>query len=295
MSQVGGFSLFSLNSLEFTPDGRLFGNGSTLFGMVHVDLLTNGQTFLTNRFDSQTAGDVATTLDGKFILTTALGDIEMYDPLSGLISNLGPHGFGPDAFGLEVDTDGTTYILLGGGDIYTYDLVTSISTFVGSTGLEIFGAAFRLPAGPDLGDAFAFCQDTQLNSTGLPGLISVTGSTVAADNNTTLVASNVPPNSFGIFMTSLAPNVFGSTVSVGQSDGAFCLGGQSVGLFRGPGMIQSTGANGQYSLAIDLTTLPAGTGVSSIAAGDSLGFQAWFRNTGPNGSNLTNASFVFFR
>ncbi|MEZ6018204.1 MAG: hypothetical protein R3F49_24075 [Planctomycetota bacterium] len=54
----------------------------------------------------------ATTLDGKFLLTTALGDLEMYDPVSGLTSNLGPHGFGALAYGLEIDVDGT--VCLGG-------------------------------------------------------------------------------------------------------------------------------------------------------------------------------------
>ena len=69
-------------------------------------------------------------------------------------------------------------------------------------------------------------------------------------------------------------------------DGVLCVSG---GLKRLLPVI----ANGNtLSAAIDNTQ----AGVSNLLTPDSIwNFQAWFRDAGPNGSNLTNATYVFFR
>lgn len=294
-NRVGGFNLFSMNGLETSADGNLFATGAVVFSFVKIDTTTGGHFFITNNFDAQTAGDVASTQDGRFLMTTALGDIEEYDPIAGTTTNLGPHGFGSAAFGIEIDTDGTIYIALQSGDLYTYDLTTMTSTFVGSIGVEVFGMAFKDAADSGTGDVYYFCEDTVPNSTGQKGRLSVGGSAVVANNDLTLSADQLPTSTFGTFVVGRFDDVFLPGSLGSGTDGALCIGDAPVGIFRGPGLVQSTGATGTMSAAIDLTNVPVSGSGSAVAPGDRLVFQAWFRDSGPQGSNLSNAAQVFFR
>ncbi|MEM8713581.1 MAG: hypothetical protein AAGG01_21770, partial [Planctomycetota bacterium] len=222
-----------------------------------------------------------------------LGDIEEYNPIAGTTTNLGPHGFGSSAFGIEVDTDGTIYIALESGDLYTYDLASGTPTFVGSMGVEVLGMAFKDAADSGTGDVYYFCEDTVPNSTGQKGRLSVGGSAIVSDNNLTLGADQLPPRTFGTFVMGRFGDLFGSGSLGSSTDGQLCIGDSSPAIFRGPGQIQSTGAGGTLSIQVDLTNIPL-TG-SAVLPGDVFVFQAWFRDTGPRGSNLSNAAQVFFR
>lgn len=294
-TRIGPFANSALNTLEFTSDGRLFGNTAIVHGLVHIDVATGEHQPVATTFSNLPAGDVATSVEGQFLFTTQAGEIEAYDPISGFTSSLGVHGLPiNNAYGFEIDTDGVAYIISSSGNIHSYDLATMTPTLIGNTGLEVYGAAFKLPAGPPVGDVLAFCQSTQPNSTGTTGRMETSGSTVAADNDLTLVAADLPPNSFGLFLGARTPNLFGGPTSLGATDGSLCLG-DPPGIFRGPGQIQSAGSSGQFSLLVDLTSLPPNAGATSVMAGDSIAFQTWFRDSGPRANNFTNSVIVFFR
>ena len=138
-----------------------------------------------------------------------------------------------------------------------------------------------------------YCAPAAQNSTGLPAEMSVSGSPVRADNDVTLVASQLPPNSFGFFLTS---ETQGFVAMPGGSQGNLCLSG-NIGRFVGNGQIQNSGAAGSFSLAINLGNHPTPFGPTNVVAGETWNYQGWYRDpAGPcaTGHNLSNAMSVTF-
>ncbi|MEO0660868.1 MAG: hypothetical protein AAFZ87_04965 [Planctomycetota bacterium] len=129
------------------------------------------------------------------------------------------------------------------------------------------------------------------NSTGLIGVMSVAGSPVAADNDITLTASNLPVGQFGIFVTSLTqdfmPNI---------GEGNLCLGGQ-IGRYQLATQIQQVAPDGTFSLQIDTTFVPQGPGGVAIASGEVWNFQGWHRDFvgGAPTSNFTDGLAIAFQ
>lgn len=128
------------------------------------------------------------------------------------------------------------------------------------------------------------------NSTGAPASITAFGSKDIADNNLTLTASGVPPMRFGIFLTST------DQAATPLASGTLCLGG-SVVRFQDPGQILQADAAGEFSLAIDLTAIPAGV-PTAVQAGETWSYQAWFRDFDPAvgaTANLTDGVSISFQ
>ena len=96
----------------------------------------------------------------------------------------------------------------------------------------------------------SYCGPGVVNSSGASGVITATGATAVAANDVTLVASSLPANSFGFFLTSQTQSFIANP---GGSQGNLCLGG-NLGRYVGPGQIKNSGAAGSFSLALDLTT-----------------------------------------
>lgn len=136
-----------------------------------------------------------------------------------------------------------------------------------------------------------YCMAVQ-NSTGVIGEIGGEGSPVVAANDATLNVSGIPSLAFGFFIVS--PNQ-GFVQNPGGSDGNLCLSGQ-IGRYVGPGQIQQSNTSGEFDLNIDLNAIPSPSGFFSVAPGDTLNFQAWYRDSGPAGptSNFTNGLQVSF-
>jgi len=137
-----------------------------------------------------------------------------------------------------------------------------------------------------------YCAPAVANSTGNPGVIELTGSATALDNDVTLTALDLPNNAFGYFLTSRTQGLVNQP---GGSQGVLCLGG-SIGRYTGAGQIQNTGALGSFSLALDLTQTPQPTGFVSIVAGETWNFTTWHRDAvaGAATSNFTDAVAVQF-
>ena len=131
------------------------------------------------------------------------------------------------------------------------------------------------------------------NSAGLAGSIAALGSNVAASNNLTLVADDLPPNAFAFFLTSTTQ---GFTANAGGSEGNLCLAG-SIGRYVGPGQIMNSGSTGSLSLAFDLTMTPTPTGLVTVTSGETWNFQAWHRDAiaGMATSNFTDAISIVFQ
>ena len=134
-------------------------------------------------------------------------------------------------------------------------------------------------AGADAGSAYVFefsgvganyCG-ANTNSSGLPGAICATGSTLVADNDLTLVAANLPTNQFGYFLNSQTQRF---VPFAGGSQGNLCIGSP---LIRFSANVLNSGVDGTMAFALDLTQLPQGV---MVLAGQTWNFQCWFRDMG---------------
>ncbi len=133
-----------------------------------------------------------------------------------------------------------------------------------------------------------FCSGDR-NGSGQRGVIDAFGSTRASDNSVVLVASQLPTQQFGIFFLSrdLGQGVTPTGLTI-------CLGGHIERLI-GPGQVLNSGSNGQFSLALDLTAIPDGPGLTSVLPGQSWSFQCWHRDpSGFNGFYFTDSTTIVF-
>ena len=138
-----------------------------------------------------------------------------------------------------------------------------------------------------------YCDPAVANTTGAPADLAGFGSTVAGDNNLTLTVTSLPTNTFGFFLTSQTQAF---VANPGGSQGNLCLGG-SVGRYVGAGQIKNSGANGAFSLILDLTQVPTPGGLTAAVAGETWNFQAWHRDLvgGVVTSNFTNGLSVMLQ
>ena len=137
---------------------------------------------------------------------------------------------------------------------------------------------------PSLGTRY--CTPALANSSGLGGRIDLLGSPQLAVNDLTLAASQLPPNQFGMFVTSA------TVASIPVGSGLLCVGGQ-IGRFNAPGQVLQSGPGGSFDLLVDLTQNWPVVGVLTPAVGETWHFQAWFRDLGPT-SNFTDALALTF-
>jgi len=195
-------------------------------------------------------------------------------------------------FDWSTDTLFATIYTGGGTGVFVeLDTITGFGTFIQNTqplNAEMEMAVQSPVGGGGPGIGTNYCV-TNPNSTGSAAAMSAVGSATVADNDVTLIASNMPPMQFGIFVTSL------TQAQVPLADGNLCVGG-TIGRYQGPGLIQQVDMNGEFSLTIDVTAIPQGAVAVGAQPGDSWNFQAWFRDvtmTGPT-SNLTDGLEITF-
>ncbi|MEZ6014935.1 MAG: hypothetical protein R3F49_07475 [Planctomycetota bacterium] len=136
-----------------------------------------------------------------------------------------------------------------------------------------------------------YCTPAISNSTGQSAVLTAMGSNVVQVNDVTLVASSLPANSLGLFLTSRDQ---GNVFPVSHSQGRLCVGGL-IGRYIGPGQVKSSGAAGMFSLALDLTNMAHPFSPVTAQPGHTWYFQAWFRDANPSAtSNFTDAVGVTF-
>ncbi len=142
-----------------------------------------------------------------------------------------------------------------------------------------------------LGLGTRYCPNLD-NSTGRPTSIGLSGSDVVADNDLTLLASNLPSNAFGFFFASRTP---GLPMGPPSGIGNVCLAG-FIGRFVGPGQIQNSMTTGAFALPVDLTVFPQPNGFVSVQPGETWFFQAWHRDVigGVTTSRLSDAIELTF-
>lgn len=138
----------------------------------------------------------------------------------------------------------------------------------------------------------SYCSPVAPNSTGVPGRIGAYGTPFRADNAVTLLASSLPSNSFGYFLTSRDA---GFVMNPAGSAGNICLGG-AIGRYVGPAQVQNSGTARIFQLEIDLGQHPQPTGFVDVVAGETWRFQCWYRDSvgGQATSNFTDGLELAF-
>ncbi|MDG1048753.1 MAG: hypothetical protein P8M11_06575 [Planctomycetota bacterium] len=291
-----------LDSARVTSGGSA-GN-PTGFGAINLDSLGTlaiGSTYEVQVwFCDQRAGTSTNVLNDRVMtMSSALGAVLT---TGGLATNLSAVTQGAPSGPLDADPNnqsGATDSVLGSYCIGTFTRTSNdplwllvegshpLSTNVLRPHLNAF--QLRDITGSSLGTNFCAAN---ANSTGTAAVMGASGSAVAASNDLTLEATELPPNSFCFFLTSLSQ---GFVQNPGGSQGNLCLGG-AIGRFVGPGQIVNSGATGVATLAIDLTLHPTPTGPVAIAAGETWSFTTWFRDSsgGAPTSNFSDGLEVQF-
>lgn len=188
--------------------------------------------------------------------------------------------------------DGVFIDSFGDDDLFLTDAreLYVVATLKDDLGQRVGQALLRIVHQPTVGTAYC---DVVPNSLGLEATLRAYGSIVAADNNLTLVAGDLPPTANVLFMVARARGLVSPWLS---SVGNLCLGGPAD-RFAGPGEVLSAGPAGDACLTIDLSVIPAVTGTVTAGVGDLFTFQCWYRDHDGNGAhmtNLTNAIEVVF-
>jgi hypothetical protein len=160
------------------------------------------------------------------------------------------------------------------------DFLISASNYHSPAGYE-----GRLYIYTGLGDEPVYYCTRIPNTSGQPASIEVLGSRSLSGTDTSLRASNCPPNTFGIFFYGMARDnqLFGA--------GRLCVGTGTTGMFRlKPPHL--TDAAGVYERTLDFSATPMSSGAGQLTPGMTANFQFWFRDTG--GFNLSNAAAATF-
>lgn len=210
---------------------------------------------------------------------------------------------------LTAGSYGIALVASGSGHAYTNGDVTNQTAMSGDGVIDlVLGSASNVPftlptfaprvwngsfctAGPqDIGTNYCTAVP---NSTGQAAEISAVGSVNVVDNDVTLIATNLPDNSFGYFLNSMTQ---GFVMNPGTSMGNLCLGG-AIGRYSALDEVQNSGLTGQFELQIDLTMTPTPTGFVAIMPGETWNFQAWYRDlvAGVSTSNFTDAISITFQ
>lgn len=138
----------------------------------------------------------------------------------------------------------------------------------------------------------SYCGPAVVNSSGRTAKIEARGSAFIATNDVTLAAFDLPPKAFTAFLASRDEAI---SFPFQASDGRLCIAAP-FGVFDGPGQIARSDGAGTVSLRVDTAALPGATGASSVLTGETVRFQAWFRDdaAASGSSNLTDAVRVVF-
>ncbi|MGK0219772.1 MAG: hypothetical protein ACI9HE_003277 [Planctomycetota bacterium] len=152
---------------------------------------------------------------------------------------------------------------------------------------------FQIVPGNGGGLGVNYCGPGAPNSTGMPGIMGLSGSVIAADANLTAHASQMPNGEFAYF---IASRTQGFVANPGGSQGNLCVLG-SIARFNRAGEVGAV-AGGQFSLQLPMGDFPEPpSGSVAVLAGDTWNFQCWHRDllNGVPTSNFTDATELTFQ
>lgn len=224
-----------------------------------------------------------TDLQVVFVCDTINNNTDVYE--NGVLVGSAPYAFkleGMHGIGQVHDPTGGDADMLDGEmfGVAVYDSMLSVTEIIAHRDAFFSG-----------GIGTNYCM-AALNSTGMSSHILASGSRSVAANTFTLIAEDLPQNSFGFFITGQTQAF---TMNPGGSAGNLCMGG-TIGRFQL--QIQNSGAGGTFQINADLSAFPTPSGTPrAVLPGETWNFQAWHRDSDPMGnatSNFTEGLEVVF-
>lgn len=217
-----------------------------------------------------------------------------YAPTSGNGGDLFGHAIALDDLGgLVVGAQGHRAAGLGGAGGTYFRVYSSTPTDCNGNGLddacELFVGDETDLDGNGILDSCestgsAFCTGATTNSTGAAGKLQAIGSNDLSANDLFLYGYDLPPNQFGMLLTSTSTGIVGYP---GGSQGILCLTG-SIGRFT-PALISGAGI---LATQADFNDWPNN---GMVLPGQTWSFQYWHRDQNPGvTSNFTSAWSVTF-
>ncbi|MCP5021840.1 MAG: hypothetical protein GY930_08675 [bacterium] len=277
-------TLFGQHDCQWIAEGRP-GAGNLL-------VFNNGTGRPTGSFSS--ADEIAAPLNGAGTYDLAAG--QAFGPAAALWSGTHPNPlsfFSVTTSGCERQPNGNTLMVKGNSGLFIE--IDMAGTMVWSwqnnlsTGNSQRLFKGRRHAGGRTG--VSYCGPANPSSHGLSTSILAMGSDVVSENALTLLAEDLPLGEFGFFLNGTGNGV---TPLAGGSSGDLCLS-TSLGRYSRASEIFFSGDLGAASLQLDLDDTPTPLGRTSVLAGQTLYFQAWFRDTPASTSNFSNAVAVVFQ
>lgn len=182
------------------------------------------------------------------------------------------------------------------GTLYNFTLTSDVAPVNGSVEVGLFVPGTQdfltidavVPGEAAIGERT--CTPAAINSVGLRATLYAIGSETVADNDLTLLSTDMTPNQFGYYLTS---QTGAFVANPGGSSGNLCLGGT---IARFVTQVQNSGTSGSFSVPIDLTAIPM-TPVQPVSIGETWHFQAWYRDLvlGVPTSNFTDVIRITFQ
>lgn len=137
-----------------------------------------------------------------------------------------------------------------------------------------------------------YCGPDAFNSMGMAGHLIHSGSLSTAANDFTLHVSGLPVGQVGFFLSAMSHDF---VANPGGSQGHLCLGRGHIGRHNRPHELQMSSGQGTFDLNLDLQDMPHPTGTTTVLAGQTWNFQAWYRDVNPTPtSNFTGGLSVRF-
>ena len=253
-----------------------------------------GNIIQSNVFQEQIVGATDVGKSFTFQFDAKLGDLIAPSTASAFIKIIDGTNFGLDGYSpLDTTTLPTTWGTYSVsitiepqhvGDFFQFGFQTD------ATGFNASGIVYDNLVFGESVLGTNYCSTTA-NSSGSEASMSASGSDLVADNDFTLIASDMPAGEFGLFIVSADQGFFPGLN--GNSNGNLCVQG-SIGRFLGTGQLLMVDGAGSFSLPVDLTAIPQGLGSVPTTPGQTWNFQAWFRDSVGVGSNLTDGLEVTF-
>ena len=300
------------NSYHFGGNGVLdptptAGSGNGQLINVVVALLSNSGADISFRTDawrftrrsSGFAGRVWSDADGDGQQNGEPGlegvIVELVDPIGGTVlastitDGLGIYELSQQVSGTYQVRVDTASLAAGSTATFDPDGVATPHVFSASLNCDELLAPRDFGYAPPTELGTRYCDPAQLNSSGVPALITATGSDVATDDDFALTTTELPVNQFGYYITSATQ---GLIQNPGGSQGDLCLSGQ-MGRFTQ--QVQSSGAGGAFGIQVDLTQLPPPLN-QAVMAGETWNFTTWYRDKNPTPtSNFSDGISVLFQ
>lgn len=300
LSLDGTGLLFTTTATNVVP-GFVDMNGSES-DLFHVDLITGAARLISGAFGQPNVGSsslstgLGLSQNGRRVLWKGFGE--------DAVLQQGADRF-PDAYITDIDTGSVTRLTSDAvaGAVPGADqldgamasdgrsvLLTTNRSWLVADDYNVSSDVFRYSLPPAC-IGISLC-DGAVNGTGAAASMCIEGSERAAANAVTVTVTDLPANTFGLFVASMDTGV---VVNPGGAAGNLCISGPSLGRYIS--QLVPANPDGVARLDVNLASIPSANAFTAASPGSTFAWQMWYRDSaaGGNTSAMSEARQVTFR